>query len=568
MRILDNMKIGRRLTVLFAIVLNFAIIGFLIITLQSRQITKQVDLIYNVHLVSMESLIEADRDAYQSTLALSHCVAAKEVNNNTEFVTKVSEVKENYEQILQRYSQFEALSDLETTGDNNLINDTFHRSYKELGTLTAQVLKLIDENKFEEADRIYSNEYETVFQTMRSSMDKFTEISLENADKAHKRSSMIGRGVQITSLAIALIVIALIIVIGGLLSQSIKDPLIMVVDHLSNIAKGDLTHRLDKKHLERKDEIGVLLHSLETMTEKLNEIASTTKLNAANIAFASNQLSVTAQQISQGASEQASTVEEVSSTMEEMSANIMQNSDNAQETERIAHISAEGIKEVGIASKQSLDAVREITEKIGFINDIAFQTNILALNAAVEAARAGEQGRGFAVVAAEVRKLAERSKNAAIEIVALSGQTMKATQDAATKLEQMLPEIVKTAQLVKDISASSQEQSNGSVQVSNAVQQLNMVTQQNAEASEEMATNAEEMSSQADALKELISFFKTDNDEKGKVETKSFKQTTVDSFFTKSESNRSKPVKIDLSDNDSKFVHRDDELDNDFERIR
>jgi len=95
-----------------------------------------------------------------------------------------------------------------------------------------------------------------------------------------------------------------------------------------------------------------------------------------------------------------------------------------------------------------------------------------------------------------------------------------------------------------------------------------MVTQQNAEASEEMATNAEEMSSQADALKELISFFKTDNDEKGKAETKNFKQTTADSIFTKSESNRSKPVKIDLSDNGSKFVHRDDELDNDFERIR
>ena len=149
--------------------------------------------------------------------------------------------------------------------------------------------------------------------------------------------------------------------------------------------------------------------------------------------------------------------------MEEMVANIQQNTDNAQEAEKISQKVNEGVNKVGFAAQESLSSIKNIAEKIGIINDIAFQTNILALNAAVEAARASEQGRGFAVVAAEVRKLAERSKVAADEIVALSTKSVNVTENASQLMEALIPEIERTAKLVQEIAAASMEQSSGAV---------------------------------------------------------------------------------------------------------
>lgn len=193
--------------------------------------------------------------------------------------------------------------------------------------------------------------------------------------------------------------------------------------------------------------------------------------------------------------------------MEEMTANIQQNTENAQRTDRISHKVSQGVKEVGLASKESLVSIKNIAEKISIINDIAFQTNILALNAAVEAARAGEHGRGFAVVAAEVRKLAERSKLAADEIVLLASKSVAVTEGSAKLLETLIPEIGETARLVQEITSASLEQSSGANQVNNAIQQLNQVVQQNAGTSQQMAISSEELKSFADGLKETIRYF-------------------------------------------------------------
>jgi len=194
--------------------------------------------------------------------------------------------------------------------------------------------------------------------------------------------------------------------------------------------------------------------------------------------------------------------------MEQMAANIQQNTDNAQQTDKIANFSVEGIRKVAQSSFESLTSIKEIAGKITIIDEIAFQTNILALNAAVEAARAGEYGKGFAVVAAEVRKLAERSKIAANEIISLSKQSVSKTEESTEMLNKIIPEIEKTARLVQEIAASSIEQNSGANQVNNALQQLNEVTQQNAAAAEEMATSAEELASQAQILMEMVQFFK------------------------------------------------------------
>lgn len=304
---------------------------------------------------------------------------------------------------------------------------------------------------------------------------------------------------------IALIVAFVIIVVSILFARSIASPINKGVVFAQKLARGDLTATVD---VNQKDEIGDLAEALKDMSAKLTEIVKGIITGADNIASASQQVSSSSQQMSQGSNEQASAAEEVSSSMEEMASNIKQNTDNAKETEKIASKSAEGIKEGNEAAQTSAKSMEEIAEKISIINDIAFQTNILALNAAVEAARAGEQGKGFAVVASEVRKLAERSGEAAKEIDEKSKAGVEISKSAGDQLNAIVPEIEKTSNLVREITASSNEMNSGASQINNSVQQLSQVTQQNASSSEELASNAEELSSQSDQLRDLISFFK------------------------------------------------------------
>ncbi len=194
--------------------------------------------------------------------------------------------------------------------------------------------------------------------------------------------------------------------------------------------------------------------------------------------------------------------------MEQMVANISQNADNAKQTEDIAKKASLGINRVGQSANNSLESIKQIAEKISIISDIAFQTNILAINAAIEAAAAGEHGKGFAVVANEVKMLAEKSKMAAEEINLLSESSVGVTIQTKEYMDEILPDIEQTLNLVNEISVASLEQNSGAEQINNAIQQLNSITQQSAANSEEMASNSEELSSQAEKLKEIVSFFK------------------------------------------------------------
>ena len=272
------------------------------------------------------------------------------------------------------------------------------------------------------------------------------------------------------------------------------------------IANGDLT--VQPKPLSDKDTLGL---SLQSMVERLRGVVADALSAADNVSSGSQELSATSEQMSQGATEQAAAAEQASASMEQMAANIKQNADNAAQTEKISRQSAKDAEASGEAVNRAVDAMRTIADKIGIVQEIARQTDLLALNAAVEAARAGEHGKGFAVVASEVRKLAERSQTAAAEISAVSGDTVKAAQEAGEMLQRLVPDIRKTAELVSEISAACREQDVGANQINEAIQQLDKVTQQNAGASEEMSATSEELAAQAEELQASIAFFRTDS---------------------------------------------------------
>jgi methyl-accepting chemotaxis protein len=329
---------------------------------------------------------------------------------------------------------------------------------------------------------------------------------------------------------------------------------------ITALSEGDLTQTYS---IESEGELKLMGDNLNKTISVLSDLISKVVTNTENIAAASVQMSSSAQQLSEGATNQASSVEEISSSMEQMTANIQQNTSNSRETERIASKASVDILESKESVNETESSMKLIASKISIIGEISRQTNLLALNAAVEAARAGEHGRGFAVVAAEVRKLAERSQLAATEIDDVSAKSVFVAQKSGQMLNDVVPNIQKTADLVQEITASSVEQSSGSEQINSAIQVLNNIVQENAATAEQMAAGAEELSAQSEVLQDAVNFFKINKDTSYVKKTKTSNPKVLkksDSIFPKTSQTRgsSNIGRVDIK------LGGPDSLDNDF----
>jgi methyl-accepting chemotaxis protein len=273
---------------------------------------------------------------------------------------------------------------------------------------------------------------------------------------------------------------------------------------------GYLATKLSRETLEVAQSNQALQASFDNMRQTLERARS----GIEGITTASREIATGNADLSSRTESQASSLEETSSTMEELTSTVKQNADNARQANQLV-LSASSVAEKGgelvtqvVSTMGSIkESSRKIVDIISVIDGIAFQTNILALNAAVEAARAGEQGRGFAVVATEVRNLAQRSASAAKEIKHLIGDSVekvdaggKLVDEAGETMTLIVTSVKQVADIMSEITAASQEQSESIEQVNAAISQMDEMTQQNAALVEQASAAAESMQDHASQM--------------------------------------------------------------------
>lgn len=290
------------------------------------------------------------------------------------------------------------------------------------------------------------------------------------------------------------------------ISRQITKPIHQVVDWVYKMSQGDLTQKIEAK---REDEIGVLIDSLANLNIELNAIVDQIKQSSQSIASGSSQISSASQVLSSVASNQASSVEQISSSIEEITGVVIQNTDSAIETERAVTQVFSDIKELEQSLKVSITEMMQVSEKIAIIGEIASRTDMLALNASIEAARSGRSEKGFAVVASEIKKLANKSKSAAITIKSSAQSALEIASGSENLLNNIVQAMHVSAELMKELKSSGMDQKASAEQINSSTHNLSDLSFNNSASAEELATSAEEFSAQAQQLLEVISFFKT-----------------------------------------------------------
>jgi methyl-accepting chemotaxis protein len=400
---------------------------------------------------------------------------------------------------------------------------------------------------------------------IREITDRLSEQKLKIVDAAFDENAGASRAAKTVVVAAILLAVALALLLGRLLAVRITEPLtratklaasgdlstrlaIQTADEVGDLARAfdAMTERLEKKTREAGtiaqgdltvsvhvagdgDQLG---HAFQKMRSDLERLVRQLRAASTSVASGAQEISDASQSLSQGATEQAASLEEISSSVTEIGSQAKANADNAGQANQLVASARTAAEKGDKQMKSMVEAMQQITgssnqiaKVIKVIDDIAFQTNLLALNAAVEAARAGKHGKGFAVVAEEVRSLAGRSAKAARETADMIESSSKnvesglaVAQATSQSFDAIVTDVVKTADLIGEIAAASNEQAQGLSQIATGLSQIDQVTQRNTASAEQTAAASAELSSSAGRVRDITRRFRLPGDAAGSAE--------------------------------------------------
>ena len=512
---LNNLRIGVRLKIGFGIILALLVAVVVVNNMSSANNRKNLFDGLEAANTKVELTTKMKSEQLEGVVAIRTIGLQAEVSAMNKEEARLQEHRKLFSQARDK------LMAMGVTDIEKKILEDIARFDKELETPTTEAISQALAFNSEGVAGIIATRIDPVYRQILAEINKLVELQQTAEKEVRDQAAASSQRLMYWLDLCAVIAVIIGSVMGWAITRSITLPLDKAVRNARSVADGNLTTTIN---VESKDETGLLMQALKDMNQHLAKTVGQIRGSADSIATASAQIAAGNQDLSSRTEKQASSLEETAASMEELTSTVRQNADNARQANQLA-VSASSVAVKGgavvlqvVGTMSAINASsRKIVDIIGVIDGIAFQTNILALNAAVEAARAGEQGKGFAVVAAEVRSLAQRSAAAAKEIKTLIGDSVEKVEEGSrqvAKAGQTMDEIVGSVKRVTDIMAeimaASQEQTQGIEQINQAITQMDQVTQQNAALVEEAAAAAQSLQEQASGLSQVVRVFKID----------------------------------------------------------